>query len=64
MKDKTKNKALLAMSNEELQNKIWEAELELIRLEGQSATGTPPQKTSQIKTLRRSIARFKTLMKK
>jgi ribosomal protein L29 len=64
MKEKTKNKAILAMSKEEMENKIAEAELELMKLHGQAATGTPPQKTAQIKNLKRSIARFKTLMQK
>jgi len=59
-----KNKKVAEMSNEELNKKIADAELELIKLHGQSATGTPPQNPAQIKTLKRSIARFKTVMKK
>ena len=59
-----KDKKLAEMSDEELQKKITDAELELMKLHGQSATGTSPQKPAQIKTLRRSIARFRTVMKK
>ena len=59
-----KDKKIAELSNEELQKRIEEAELELMKLQGQSATGTPPQKPARIRTLRRSIARFKTAMNK
>lgn len=59
-----KDKKIAEMSNEELQKQIADAELELMKLHGQSATGTPPQKPAQIRALRRSIARFKTAMNK
>ncbi len=59
-----KDKKIAGLSNEELQKRITDAELELMKLHGQSATGTPPQKPARIRTLRRSIARYRTAMKK
>ncbi len=59
-----KFKDLQGLGEEELKAKLKEAELELIKLNAQVATGTPPQNPGQIKNLRRTIARIKTALKK
>jgi large subunit ribosomal protein L29 len=45
----------------ELDKKLTEANTELIILQGQANTGTPPKNPGQIKKLKRTIARIQTL---
>lgn len=54
---------LKGLSKSELDKKLEEVNLELIKLNGQVSTGTNPKSPSQIKVLRRTIARIKTLSK-
>lgn len=49
-----------SMSKEQLEKTKKEAEMELIKLNSQVATGTPPQNPGKIRTLRRTIAKIKT----
>lgn len=55
-----KHKELAALNKEELQKKEEEVQLELMKLNAQAATGTNPKNTSQIRTLKKTIARIKT----
>ena len=41
--------------------KVNEMKIELLKLNGQVATGTIPKSPGQIKQLKKSLARFKTL---
>jgi len=56
-----KYKAIKALAKEEKEKKLTEAELELMKLRAQVATGTSPKNSSQIKQLKKTIARIKTL---
>ena len=51
------------LKKSESQKKVTKLESELIRLQGQSATGTPPKSPGQIKQIKRLIARLKTLQR-
>ena len=53
---------LKGLSKEELKEKLDEAEMELIKLRGEAATGTNPENPSQIKNYKRTIARIKTIL--
>lgn len=55
---------LKGLTSDEANNKMTELKLEIMKLKGQASTGTAPQNPSQIKKLRRTIARLKTLNKK
>jgi ribosomal protein L29 len=50
------------MSKEELQAKILELRKELIKLNAQAATGTPPKNPMQISTNKKNIAKLKTAL--
>lgn len=56
-----KYKDLSTLKEDELAKKEKEAKLELVKLQGQVATGTPPKSPSQIKELKKVIARIETL---
>jgi len=56
-----KFKDLGTLKPEELEKKEKEAKLELVKLQGQVATGTPPKSPSQIRELKKIIARIETL---
>ncbi len=56
-----KYKDLKALSLEGRQKKHDEAKLELLKLGGQVATGTAPKSPGQIKELKKTIAKIKTL---
>ena len=49
------------LKNEELSKKLVEMNSELIILQGQAKTGTPPKSPGQIKKLKRTIAKIHTL---
>ena len=57
-----KYKELVQLPDEELIKKVDEAELELMKLNAQVATGTAPKNPGQITKIRRTIARIKTVM--
>ena len=43
------------------EKKVNEMKIELLKLNGQVATGTIPKSPGQIKQIKRTLARFKTL---
>lgn len=53
-----KFKELAQMTVEEQENKLSELELELIKLNAQVATGTPPKNAGQLRRLKKDIARI------
>jgi ribosomal protein L29 len=53
-----KYKELTGLSKEEQENKLKELRLELIKLNAQVATGTPPKNAGQLKRLKKDIARI------
>jgi len=55
-----KYKELKELDSGELLKKIDEIQLELMKLKAQTATGTNPKNTSQIRQLRKTIAKIKT----
>lgn len=56
-----KYKEIQKLKPEELQKKYSELKSELMKLKGQSATGTPPKSPGRIKQIKRTIARMNTL---
>ena len=56
-----KFKELANMSKEEREAKMSELELELIKLNAQVATGTPPKNAGQLKRIKKDIARMMLL---
>ena len=56
-----KAKECLSMKPEELDGKIKELKLELIKLYAQVVGGTTPKKPSQIKQIKKNIARMMTV---
>ena len=56
-----KAKEIRSVSKEELDKKMIELKKELIKLHAQSATGTPPKNPSQIKEIKKIIARILTV---
>lgn len=52
---------LVQMSADELEKKEKEIKLELIKLNSQVATGTNPKNPGQIRNLKKSLARIKTI---
>ena len=58
-----KNRELKSISEEELKKRIGELKQELIKINAQVATGTTPKNPGQIKQMRRTIARIKTILK-
>ena len=57
-----KFKELLGLSPEELQKKEDELSFELMKLNSQVASGTTPKNPSQIRNIKKNIARIKTLI--
>lgn len=51
-------------SNEELKINLLELQKDLMKLNGQRATGTTPENPGNIKKFRRTIARIKTILNK
>lgn len=58
-----KNKEIKNLPETELNKKIEELRHELIKVNAQVATGTTPKNPGQIKQMKRSIARIKTILK-
>ena len=57
-----KYKELIQMAREDQGKKLSELELELIKLNAQVATGTPPKNAGQLKRLKKDIARIMLIM--
>jgi large subunit ribosomal protein L29 len=49
------------LSAADLDKKLTECQVELIKLNGQVATGTTPKSPGQIKELKKTIAKIRTL---
>jgi len=49
------------MQKEELDKKLYELKIELMKLNAQVATGTTPKSTKQIREIKKNLARFETL---
>lgn len=58
-----KAKLFKGLSKQELNNKLEEIELELVKLNAQVSTGTAIKNPSQISNAKKNIARIKTLLK-
>lgn len=58
-----KTEELKNLNQEDLKKKVDEINLELMKLKGQVSTGSNPKSPSQIKKLKKTIARLKTLNK-
>lgn len=50
------------LSFQELQSKLNELELELLKLRAQSVSGAPPKNVAQLKNTKRIMSRIKMLM--
>jgi len=59
-----KFKELAQLGKEEQEQKRKELQLELIKLNSQVATGTPPKNTGQLRRLKKDIARIMLLRSK
>jgi len=57
-----KNKTLREMGDNELRAKLTELRKELMKLTAQARTGSPPKNTSQIRIIRKTIARILTIL--
>ncbi len=58
-----KTEELKNLNEQDTKKKLAEISLELMKLKGQVSTGSNPKSPSQIKKLKRTIARLKTLNK-
>ncbi|MBN2459423.1 50S ribosomal protein L29 [Candidatus Woesearchaeota archaeon] len=56
-----KFKALAQLNNEERKAKLKELELELIKLNSQVATGTPPKNAGDVRRIKKDMARIMLL---
>jgi len=59
-----KFKELQSMSQEELQAKLKELQMDIIKGNAQVATGTVPKNPGQLKQAKKTIAKIKSLMQK
>ncbi len=58
-----KYKELAGLTADQLEKKLQDAKLELIKLNSQIATGTNIKNPSQVKQFKKTIAKIKTLQK-
>ncbi|RMF55301.1 50S ribosomal protein L29 [Candidatus Woesearchaeota archaeon] len=56
-----KIKELRMMSEKELDEKFVELKKELIKINAQIATGTNPKSPGQVKTIKKTLAKIKTI---
>jgi len=56
-----KTKEIRKLKQEEYNKKMLEAKRELIILQGQAKTGTPPKNPGMIKKLKKTIAKMHTI---
>jgi large subunit ribosomal protein L29 len=59
-----KYKELQSMSENELQDKLKELKMDLIKANAQVATGTIPKNPGQVKQTKKTVAKIKSLLKK
>lgn len=59
-----KYKDLEKLSDVDVEKKLKATQIELIKLNGQVATGTTPKSPGQIKNLKKTIAKIRTLQQK
>ena len=57
-----KFKELQSMGKEELEEKLKQIRMELIKSNSQVATGTTPKNSGQIKDMKRTIAKIKMIL--
>jgi ribosomal protein L29 len=57
-----KFKELKAMTNEEMEGKLKELRMELIKANAQIATGTVPKNPGQVKQTKKTIAKIKQIL--
>lgn len=57
-----KAEQLRDLSESEMEDKLDEVDTELVKLNAQRATGTPPENPGKIKKLRKTVARIKTIL--
>ena len=58
-----KTKDLRKLKPEEQNKRLKELKTELIKLTGESATGTPPKSPGQLRQVKKTIAKIKTLQR-
>ncbi len=58
-----KIKDMRSMVRKELEDKLNEARIELMKLNAQVATGASPKSPGQIKATKKTIAKIKTILK-
>ncbi|MFH1771063.1 MAG: 50S ribosomal protein L29 [archaeon] len=58
-----KHKEMQNLSKEELEKRYNEAKIELIKLNSQISTGTTIKSPGQVKQLKKTIAKIKTIQK-
>jgi ribosomal protein L29 len=56
-----KKKDIKKLKSDDISKKIGELRGELMILQGQSKTGTPPKNPGQIKSIKRAIAKLHTI---
>lgn len=56
-----KRKDLKSLSKEEMEKKINELKMELMKIQTKIKIGTPPENPGQVKQIRRTIARLLTI---
>jgi ribosomal protein L29 len=52
---------ILKLQKDELDKRLYDLKIELMKLNAQVAIGTTPKSTKQIREIKRNIARFETL---
>ena len=56
-------KKLQDLNKEDLEKQLKEIARELMRLNAQISTGTPPENPGRVRNIKRNIARIKTILK-
>jgi len=59
----TKNKELKQMEKAQLESKLKELKIELMKINTQKSTGSNPENPGRIKQIKKTIARILTLIK-
>lgn len=58
-----KIKEIRKLKKEDIAKNLKSLNSELIQLQGQAATGTPPKSPGQIKQIKQAVARLKTVLR-
>jgi len=56
------NRELKGLSEKDLNNRLDEFKKELFKLQGQAATGNNPENPGKLRSLKKNIARVKTIL--